>query len=74
MWSVFIAVCLIGMPHKDCNQKTAVDWVAAPEPQMGLGGCLIHGEQYAANSRLVHEGEYVKIFCTMTSIGRSDVG
>ncbi len=75
LYAVFIAVCLVGTPHKDCDQRTAVDWVSAPEAQMGLGGCLLHGEEYAANSRLVTEGkEYIRIFCTATSIGKGNVG
>lgn len=74
IWTVFIAVCLTTTAPRNCNQQTAVDWVAAPEQQIGLGECLIHGEEYAANSRLVRDGEYVKVFCSSSSIGQGSVG
>jgi hypothetical protein len=76
LYTVFIAVCLIGMKPRDCDHASAVDWVAAPEQQIGLAGCMIHGQEYAANSRLVIEGKtYAKIYCVPpTNIGKANVG
>jgi hypothetical protein len=75
MYVVYVAVCLASMAPRDCDRATAVDWVAAPEPQPGLAECAIHGQEYAADSRLVHDGEYVKIYCVApTSVGKSNIG
>ena len=64
LYAVFIAVCLIGTPVDKCNRHTAADWVAAPEMQMGLGMCMKHGLEYAAETDLVTTGVYPKVFCT----------
>lgn len=63
MLTVFVAICLAGTPVQDCNRDTALDWLVAPERQMGFGACLIHGQQYAAESNLAMDGAYLKVFC-----------
>ena len=62
IYLVLIAICAVGTPVAECDSTSAVHWIAAPEPQM-LAYCGIHGQQYAAQSRLVDDGAYVKIFC-----------
>ena len=63
LYAVFVAVCLSSMPARECRQLTAVDWIAAPEAQRSLTGCMRHGLLYAASSHLVTEGSYAKVFC-----------
>lgn len=43
---VFIAICAAGLAPSRCDRSTATDWIAAPEPQIGLGACLVHGQQH----------------------------
>ena len=73
---VYIAVCLVGMAPRDCDRASAVDWIAAPEPQPGLAACMIHGQKYVSQARLVIPGKtYPKIYCVSpTSIGKGNVG
>ena len=63
LYQALVAVCLSTVPAKDCNRHTAVDWMVAPETQTSLSGCFIHGMEYSAQSRLVKEGTYPKVFC-----------
>ena len=56
IYIVYVAVCLVGMTPKDCNHSNAVDWIAAPEPQQGLAACMIHGQEYVSQARLVIPG------------------
>lgn len=63
MYIVYIAVCLSTTPVQECNRDTAVNWMVAPEVQQGLGSCMKHGQEYAAESHLLREGDYAKIYC-----------
>ena len=76
IYIVYIAVCLVGMTPKDCNHSNAVDWIAAPEPQQGLAACMIHGQQYVSQARLIIPGKtYPKVYCQPPSnIGKANVG
>lgn len=60
LYTAFIAICLAVGP---CDRHHAVDWIAAPEPQQGLGMCMKHGLAYAAESNLARPGEIVKVYC-----------
>ena len=53
LYQVYAAVCLATILPKDCDIHNAVDWIAAPEPQLGLGACMIHGQEYVSNARLI---------------------
>jgi hypothetical protein len=76
MYIVYIAVCLVSMAPRDCDRSSAVDWVSAPEPQPGLAACMIHGQEYVSQARLVQPGTtYPKVYCVPpTSIGKQNVG
>lgn len=63
LYTAWLAVCLSSTPVERCNGSTAVDWFMAPEPQLGLSMCTLHGQQYAAASGLVGAGTYLKVFC-----------
>lgn len=63
LYTVFVAVCIVGTPVKDCQKETAKDWMVAPEQQMGLAACMIHGQEYLAQSRMLVEGTYPKVWC-----------
>ena len=56
IYNVLIAVCLSATPAPQCQEKTAVAWVIAPEPQSSPTGCMMHGMLYAASSHLVTGG------------------
>jgi hypothetical protein len=64
MYSVFIAVCLLAVPAKECRRETSVAWIVAPEHPETQGGCMRHGMLYAASSNVVVAGSYPKIFCS----------
>ena len=76
LYQVFIAICLTTMAPKDCDIHNAVDWIAAPEPQPGLAACMIHGQEYVSNARLIQPGKtYPKVYCVPpTSIGKANIG
>jgi hypothetical protein len=62
MYLIYVAVCP-GIHGAEGLRSRNGRWigVAAPEPQPGLAECAMHGQEYAANSRLVHDGQYVKV-------------
>ena len=52
------------MTPEDCNHSNAVEWIAAPEPQQGLAACMIYGQEYVSQARLVIPGKtYPKVYC-----------
>lgn len=64
LYSVGIAICLLATPVPECQKDNSVIWIGAPEHQSSLSGCMRHGVLYAAESRLVTEGLYAKVFCS----------
>jgi hypothetical protein len=70
---VYVAICAAHIAVADCNRDTALDWIVAPERQSHPVACMIHGQQYAAASRLVSEGTYPKVFCRLPG-GNGNVG
>ena len=48
-----IAICLSWMAPEDCDIHNAVDWITALESQVGLAACMIHGQEYVSNARLI---------------------
>ena len=55
-----------------CGEATSVAWVVAPEHPSSIAGCMRHGMLYAAESHLVSEGSYAKVFCSSgTTAGKS---
>jgi hypothetical protein len=64
LYTVAIAICLSTTPTPECQRLTSVSWVIAPEQPPTLGGCMRHGMYYAANSHLVQDGSYAKVFCS----------
>ena len=76
MIAVYLAVCLLSTPQRDCNKTTAVDWFEAEEPQMDLAACMLHGQIIAARRQILDEQTYLKVFCRMPgpSIGGDKLG
>lgn len=62
LYTAYLAVCLASVPVQDCNRDTALNWMVAPG-QHTLSYCMVRGQQYAASSGVVHEGEIVKVYC-----------
>jgi hypothetical protein len=65
MIDVVGAVCLAATPVSECNQRTAVVWLPVPtEYDLRLPmQCMRAGLLYAAESRMVTQGSFVKILC-----------
>jgi hypothetical protein len=70
-YTVAIAVCLLTTPVHQCQQANAVSWIVAPERPPSISGCMRHGMLYAAESHLVREDSYAKVFCSTRTTGRS---
>jgi hypothetical protein len=70
MWTAFLAVCLAGTLHADCNRDTAVRWFSAPEDQMVFVDCLRTGMMFGAESNQVAPGTYLKVFCRSSKPAR----
>jgi hypothetical protein len=64
-YTVAIAVCLLTTPVHQCQQANAVSWIVAPERPPSISGCMRHGMLYAAESRLVAQDSYAKVFCSV---------
>ena len=62
---VLVLVCLASVAVADCQVKTAVASVYAPDPATGYSQCFRTGLRYAAQSRLVTPGTYPKIMCVV---------
>ena len=72
----FITICFATMAPKNCDIHNAVDWIAAPRPQLGLAACMIHGQEYVPNARLIQPAKtYPKVYCAPpTRIGKANIG
>jgi len=62
LYSAFVAVCLASTPVQDCNKDTALNWMVAPG-SYNLSYCMVHGQQFAATSGIVRDGDIVKVYC-----------
>jgi hypothetical protein len=49
----FIAICFATLAPKDCDIHNAVGWIVVPEPQLGFAPCMIYGQEYVSNARLI---------------------
>ncbi|MBN9673824.1 hypothetical protein [Roseibium aggregatum] len=63
LYTAYVAVCLASTPVQDCNRNTAHDWMVAPGKVQSLSYCMVRGQQYAATSGIVKEGDIVKVYC-----------
>lgn len=73
IFKVLILVCSIALSHADCQPETALDIIQGPDVANELM-CGIHGQAYIASSAVgthLKNGEYVKITCSRTTIGRN---
>jgi hypothetical protein len=68
LYTVYIAICMASMSPTQCDRHTAVDWIPAPQQVEGLGSCAQTGYEFAAESNLVKEGTYPKIFCSAAGV------
>jgi len=72
MFKVLILVCSTALPHGQCQVDTAVSVITGPEaPDARL--CGLNGQAYLAGTSIgaLHEGEYAKVKCSRTAIGRT---
>jgi hypothetical protein len=64
--NILILVCAITVAAPDCQKDTAIDIFYAPPPadeSLSFSGCARQGMLYAAESRLVRQGNYAKVVC-----------
>jgi hypothetical protein len=63
----YLAICMLSVPHQDCNRETSVAWIKAPDLPGRSGelpiACLRHGMMFAAESQLVVQGSYLRVLC-----------
>jgi hypothetical protein len=64
-YAIFVAICLSNVAPDHCDRRTAVDWFPVPEQAEGLGMCAKTGYEFAAQSNLLRQGTYPKIFCSI---------
>jgi hypothetical protein len=72
VFKVLILVCSINLTPADCQTDTAVNVISGPEAG-NQAVCGLYGQAYIANTALapaLHDGEYVKVKCTRTAIGK----
>jgi len=60
---ILILVCAAALSQAECRNDTALHVFHAPPVEGGLVNCMREGMLYAANSRLVTPGTYMKIAC-----------
>ena len=62
LYTAYVAVCLASVPVQNCNRDTALNWMVAPGHYQ-LSYCMVRGQQFAATSGVVKDGEIVKVYC-----------
>ena len=76
MFKVLILVCAAGMAPRDCQAHNALEVVQGPEARNEIA-CALQSQAYFAQTALgrnLRPGEYVKIRCRRTAIGKGNVG
>ncbi|POF34666.1 hypothetical protein [Roseibium marinum] len=62
LYTAYVAVCLASTPVQDCNRDSALNWMVAPG-MYHLSYCMVRGQQFAATSGIVKDGDIVKVYC-----------
>ena len=72
MFKVLILVCSINLAPSECQLDNALDVINGPEAQNEMM-CGFYGQAYVASTAIPGrgDGEYVKVKCTRTSIGKT---
>lgn len=72
MFKVLILVCSMNLSPADCQADTAVQIIDGPDAANEVQ-CGLYGQAYIAGAPGVgpRDGEYVKIRCTRTTIGKT---
>ena len=72
MFQILALVCLIGMAPADCQTNTAIKTMRGPEAANEVQ-CGLYGQSYFAEMAQdeLAEGEYLKLMCTRTTIGKT---
>ena len=76
MFKVLILVCAAGMAPRDCQVNNALQVVQGPEARNEIA-CALQSQAYFAQTALgrdLRPGEYVKIRCRRTTIGKGNAG
>jgi len=70
MFQVLILVCAIAVAPPDCQPGSAIETIRGPEAANEVA-CGFHGQAYFAQHHRLRDGEYLKVTCTRTSIGKT---
>jgi hypothetical protein len=72
MFRVLVLICSVNMPPGDCQAYNAVEVIRGPEAANEVA-CGIEVQFFLAQhpSALIRAGEYLKIQCVRTTIGKS---
>ena len=73
---VLLLICATTVPRGDCRVETARDVLQGPDAY-DVASCGFQSQAYLAGSavgRRIRDGEYVKILCSTSAIGKGNVG
>lgn len=76
MFKVILLICAASLEPSDCQPQTAIDVLQGPVAANEIT-CGLHSQAYLAESALsasLSKDSYLKVVCTRTSIGKSNVG
>ena len=76
MFKVLILVCAANLAPSECQPDTALEVLQGPEARNEIA-CALQSQAYFAQTALgrdLQPGEYVKIRCRRTAIGKGNVG
>jgi hypothetical protein len=62
---ILILVCALSLSAPQCQKDTAQHVFFAPPGGEDMSGCARQGLMFAAQSRLVTQGNYAKVVCRM---------
>ena len=72
MFQILALVCSVSIAPADCQTDTAIKTLSGPEAANEVQ-CGLYGQAYFAEKGqyALTEGEYLKVMCTRTSIGKT---
>ena len=76
MFKVILLICASSLNHGECQIETAQAVLYGPDATNEVS-CGLQSQAYLASTALgrdLREGEYLKITCKRTSIGKQSVG
>lgn len=76
MFKVVLLICVSSLSHGECQIETARSVLYGPDATNEIS-CALNSQAYLASTeigRKLNDGEYLKIACRRTTIGKRSVG